>query len=183
MSEPLRVGIIGANPARGWASRAHLPAIAASNDVELVAVATTRIGSATEAARKFGARSAYANPLELVADPQVEAVTVAVKVPDHLALVQAALEAGKHVYCEWPLGANTVQAVALRDLAAKRGLHTVVGLQSARAAQIARARELVGEGRIGRVLSATLRSAAAIGGPSTSAADAWRADAANGTRP
>jgi predicted dehydrogenase len=50
VSDPLRVGIIGANPRRGWASRAHLPAVAAAADLELVAVATTRIDSATEAA-------------------------------------------------------------------------------------------------------------------------------------
>ena len=181
MSDPLRLGIIGASPGRGWASRTHLPAVAASSDVELVAVATTRMASAAEAAKRFGARSAYADPRELIADPEVEAVTVAVKVPAHFALVRAALEAGKHVYSEWPLAANTAQAVALRDLAAQRGLHTVVGLQNARSAQIARAREILAEGRIGRVLSATLRSAAGLGGPTVSAATAWLADAANGT--
>src|SRR4051794_14636609 len=181
MSDRLRIGIIGASPGRGWASRTHLPAVAASSEVELVAVATTRIDSAAEAAKRFGASSAYADPLELIGDPQVEAVTVAVKVPDHFTLVRAALEAGKHVYSEWPLGANTDEAVALRDLAAELGLHTVVGLQNARSAQIAQAREVLAAGRIGRVLSATLRSAAGFGGPTTSAATAWLADAANGT--
>jgi predicted dehydrogenase len=181
MSDPLRLGIIGANPRRGWASRTHLPAAAASKDVELVAVATTRMASAAEAAKQFGARNAYADPLELIADPHVEAVTVAVKVPEHFALVRAALEAGKHVYSEWPLGVNTAEAVALRELAAERRLHTVVGLQNARSAQIARARELLAEGRIGRVLSATLRSASGLGGPTVSAVAAWLADAANGT--
>jgi predicted dehydrogenase len=181
MNDPLRVGIIGANPHRGWASRTHLPAVAASRDVALVAVATTRIASAAEAAERFGARNAYGDPLELIADPEVEAVTVAVKVPEHFALVRTALEAGKHVYSEWPLGANTDEAVALRDLAAKLSLHTVVGLQNARSAQIARARELLAGGRIGRILSATLRSAAGMGGPTISADQAWLADAANGT--
>jgi predicted dehydrogenase len=181
VSERLRLGIIGANPERGWASRAHLPAAAAGEELELVAVATTRIASATEAARRFGARSAYADPFELIADPEVEAVTVAVKVPEHFGLVRAALEAGKHVYSEWPLGVNSDEAVALRDLAAQRGLHTVVGLQNARSTQIARARELLAEGRIGRVLSATLRSASGMGGPTTSAGAVWLADAANGT--
>jgi predicted dehydrogenase len=181
MSDPLRLGIIGANPNRGWAPRAHLPAAAASEQVELVAVATTRMESAAEAAERFGASNAYADPLELIADPQVEAVTVAVRVPEHFGLVRAALEAGKHVYSEWPLGVNTDEAVALRDLAAERRLHTVVGLQNARSAQIGRARELLAEGRIGRVLSATLRSATGMGGPTVSAAQAWLADAANGT--
>lgn len=181
MTVPLRVGIIGANPERGWASRAHLPAVVRSEGVELVAVATTRTASAAEAARQFGADAAYADPRELIADPQVEAVTVAVKVPQHFALVRAALEAGKHVYSEWPLGVNTDEAVALRDLAAERGLQTAVGLQNARSAQVARARELLAEGRIGRVMSATLRSASGFGGPTISSAGAWLADVANGT--
>src|SRR4051794_36866217 len=181
MSEPLRLGIIGANPHRGWASRAHLPAAAASEQVDLVAVATTRMKSAAEAAERFGARNAYADPGELIADPAVEAVTVAVKVPEHFALVRAALEAGKHVYGEWPLGGNSAEAVALRDLAAERHLYTAIGLQNARSAQVARARQVLDEGRIGRVLSATLRSAAGMGGPTSSASNAWLADAANGT--
>lgn len=181
MSAPLRLGIIGANPDRGWASRAHLPAAVASDDVELVAVATTRIDSAAAAAERFGARNAYADPLELIADPQVEAVTVAVKVPEHAALVRAALEAGKHVYSEWPLGVNTDEAVALRDAAAERRLHGVVGLQNARSTGIERARELLAEDRIGRVLSVTLRSASGMGGATVAAAYAWLADAANGT--
>jgi len=181
VSEALRLGIIGANPERGWAPRSHLPAVAASPHVELVAVATTRIDSAAAAAERFGAHKAYADPLELISDPQVEAVTVAVRVPEHFALVRAALEAGKHVYSEWPLGVNTDEAVALRDLAAERRLHTVVGLQNSHSEQIVRARELVAEGGIGRLLSATLRSASGMGGPTISAAQAWLADAANGT--
>jgi len=181
MSHPLRLGVIGASPGRGWGSRTHLPAIVANSDVELVAVATTRMESAAEAARQYGAHGAYADAGELIADPAVEAVTVAVKVPEHFALVRAALEAGKHVYSEWPLATNTAEAVALRDLAAERRAHTVVGLQNARSKGIARAREILAEGRIGRVLSATLRSAAGMGGPTTSAAYAWLADAANGT--
>ena len=54
----LRVGVIGANPVRGWAQRAHLPALVGLPDVELVAVCTTREESAAESARKFGARQA-----------------------------------------------------------------------------------------------------------------------------
>jgi predicted dehydrogenase len=181
VSKPLRLGIIGANPHRGWASRTHLPAAAASDGIELIAVATTQVASATEAATRFGARRSYPDAHELIADPEVEAVTVAVKVPQHFAFVHAALEAGKHVYSEWPLGANTDEAVALRDLAAERGVHTIVGLQNARGAQIRRAREIVADGHIGRVISATLRCAASIGGPTTSAEAAWRADATNGT--
>ena len=40
--------------------------------------------------------------------PDIDLVTVATRVPDHRELVLAALAAGKHVYCEWPLGAATL---------------------------------------------------------------------------
>jgi predicted dehydrogenase len=178
---PLRLGIVGANAERGWASRTHLPAVQALATVELVAVATTRAESASAAAERFGARHAFSDPFELIRHPDVEAVTVAVKVPDHARLVQAALEAGKHVYCEWPLGTSTAEAVALRDLADSRGVRTAIGLQSRRSAQVQHARQLLADGAIGRVVSATLRSAAGIGGPTTTAAGAWLADADNGT--
>ncbi len=55
-SDKVRLGIIGANPAVGWGPRAHLPAAAASPDVELTAVCTTREESATASARKYGAK-------------------------------------------------------------------------------------------------------------------------------
>ena len=63
------------------------------------------------------------------ADPQVEAALVAVRVPAHYVLTKNALEAGKHVYCEWPLGANTKEAEELAALARKMKVHTMVGLQ------------------------------------------------------
>src|SRR5947209_17584286 len=47
--------------------------------------------------------------------PLVDLVTVSVKVPDHYLPVSAEIEAGKHVYCEWPLGRNTEEAVRMLE--------------------------------------------------------------------
>ena len=55
MADKIRLGIIGANIHRGWAPRAHLPAVVASPEFELTAVCTTRQESADEARQKFGA--------------------------------------------------------------------------------------------------------------------------------
>src|SRR4051812_23646545 len=87
------VGVIGANPDRGWAARAHLPSIAASREFALTAVATTRRDSAEAARRRFGARHAFTDPGALVAHPDVDLVVVTVKVPVHVELVTAALDA------------------------------------------------------------------------------------------
>jgi predicted dehydrogenase len=157
-----------------------LPAAAAVAEIELVAVATTRQESAAAARDRYGAARAFADAGELIAHPDVEAVSVAVKVPEHFELVRAALEAGKHVYCEWPLGANTDEARQLQELAAGLGLHTIVGLQTGRSVAVRRVRELVSSGAIGRLLSATVSDKSAFGGAQLEAARIWTADSANG---
>ena len=59
MADKIRLGIIGANVHRGWAPRAHLPAVVASPEFELTAVCTTRQESAEESRQMFGARLAF----------------------------------------------------------------------------------------------------------------------------
>lgn len=49
----------------------------------------------------------------MAAHPDVDLITVSVKVPDHYAPVMAAIDAGKHVCCEWPLGRNTDETMRL----------------------------------------------------------------------
>ena len=101
----IRVGIIGANPDRGWAAQAHIPALQSlADDFEITALSTTRRESAEAAGRRFGVPLAFDNHQELVTSPTVDVVAITVKVPYHLELATAALEAGKAVYCEWPLG-------------------------------------------------------------------------------
>jgi predicted dehydrogenase len=68
----------------------------------------------------------------------------------------AALNAGKHLFCEWPLAATTEQAQQLRDLAARKGVRYIVGLQARGARAINRARDLIAEGYVGKVLSCTM---------------------------
>jgi predicted dehydrogenase len=80
-------------------------------------------------------------------------VTITVKVPAHAELVQAALDAGKDVYCEWPLARTTVEAEHLATAARRAGVRTVTGLQARYAPAIERARELIAEGYVGRVTS------------------------------
>jgi hypothetical protein len=71
----------------------------------------------------------------------------------HQQMGMAALNAGKHLFCEWPLAATTEQSQQLRDLAARKGVRHMVGLQ---ARAINRVRDLVAEGYVGKVLSCTM---------------------------
>jgi predicted dehydrogenase len=159
---PIRVGIIGATPARGWGTTAHLPALQALGDFEVTAVSTTHQETAAATAAKFGIPHALADDAALVAHPDVDVVAVSVKVPEHDQLVRAALGAGKHVFCEWPLGVDLEQATALAGLARARGVQHLIGLQGYHAPGAVFVRELIDEGVIGRLLTV---SAVSSGGP------------------
>lgn len=152
----IRVGVVGASPERSWAARAHLPALSALPEYELTAVATSREESARAAAEHFGARHAFTDGLELAASPDVDLVVVAVRVPAHFPLVEAALAAGKHVYCEWPLGRTTKEAEVLAQAAAGSGGHHAVGLQARLSPAVQYTRRLIADGYLGQVTSATV---------------------------
>ncbi|MCP2165217.1 Gfo/Idh/MocA family protein [Goodfellowiella coeruleoviolacea] len=169
----IRVGIIGASPDRGWAGRAHVPALRALPGYELTAVATSRADSAGRAAELFGAAHAFTDQHQLAAHPEVDLVVITVKVAAHRELVQAALAAGKHVYCEWPLALTTAEAELLATAAQTAGVRTAVGLQARYAPAISHARALISEGHLGRVTSATLHTARAKG--AATAVPAWTA--------
>ncbi|HEX2819016.1 MAG TPA: Gfo/Idh/MocA family oxidoreductase [Streptosporangiaceae bacterium] len=87
---PIRIGVIGATPARGWGTAAHLPALQALGEFEVTAVATTRLTTARATAEVFGVPLAFADDAELVSSPAVDAVAIAVKVPEHDRLIRAA---------------------------------------------------------------------------------------------
>src|SRR5690606_1007325 len=145
--QKFRIGIIGLQAGRSWASAAHIPALRAlADDFEIVGVANSSHESATKAAKDNGLPRAFASVEELVNSPDVVVVAVTVKVPHHFALVTAALEAGKHVYCEWPLGNGLEEARALAEMARAKGVLAVVGTQARLAPEILYLRDLVAEG-------------------------------------
>src|SRR5690348_3752889 len=118
--DPIGVGVIGAS-AGGWASLAHLPAIAASPAFELRALSTSRRSSAQAASAQHGVPG-YDNHHDLIAHSGVDLVVVAVKVTEHLEPIRAALAAGKSVYSEWPLATSLAQARQLAALAEQAGV-------------------------------------------------------------
>ena len=153
MADKIRLGLIGASVSGTWSARSHLPALRASSDVELTAVCTTRADSAEAARRAWDARLAFDDWRKMVASPEIDAVAVVVRVPSHFAPTKAALEAGKHVYCEWPLGRTTAEAVELAALAKAKGLVTAVGLQARANPALMHMKELVEAGFVGDVMA------------------------------
>lgn len=154
------VGIIGASPDRGWASDAHIPALAQSADLEFVALSTSRPQSAEAASRAYGVALAFDNHAALVGRPEVDVVSVAVKVPYHRELVEAAMSAGKAVYCEWPLGRNLAEAEEMAALVREAGVFAAVGLQARSQPVVRYLRHLVAQGFVGKVLSSSIVASA-----------------------
>lgn len=151
MTEKLRIGIVGANVHSNWASLSHFPALALSRDWEVTAVCTTRRESAEEARVKMGARLAFDDYRQMVACKDIDAVLVVVRVPSHYGPTKAAIEAGKHVYTEWPLGRDTAEAVELAELARSKGVRTAIGLQARLSPTFLHMKELIDQGRLGQV--------------------------------
>src|SRR5438874_7041468 len=177
----IRVGIIGANPDRGWAAQAHIPALRSlADDFEITALSTSRRESADAAAKLFGVPTAFDNHQDLVSNPAVDVVAVTVKVPYHLELASAALEAGKAVYCEWPLGNCLQEAETLAALARKQRGLAVAGLQARSAPSVAYVRDLLEQGYVGEVLSTTLVGSGMGWGPTVEPFNAYLNDKQNG---
>ncbi|NMO20293.1 Gfo/Idh/MocA family oxidoreductase [Pyxidicoccus fallax] len=176
----IRVGVIGASTRGGWATLTHLPALKALPPYEVTAVSTTRRDSAEETARRFGVPHAFDRAEALVAHPEVDLVVVSVRGPEHERLVRAAVDAGKHVLCEWPAGTSTAQTAAMLARAESAGVRHVVGLQRRLAPGVRYLKDLVADGYVGRLRSATLRVAIPMMGAQRPAAAAYTADAANG---
>src|SRR5579862_710522 len=159
----IRVGIVGANAKSGWAKVSHVPAINGLHGVKLSAVATRNEQSARQAAEAFGADRWFSDPFAMIRDERIDVVTIAVKVPAHRELVLAALDAGKAVYCEAPLGRTIAETEEMAS--AVGSLHTAIGLQGRLNPAVRRAAQLLSSGRIGRPLSARIVASIGSFGP------------------
>jgi predicted dehydrogenase len=161
--EEIRVAIVGANATKSWASASHVPAIKGLPGVKLAAVATRNEQSAREAAEAFGADRWFSDPFAMIHDDGIDIVTISVKVPAHRELVLGALDAGKAVYCEAPLGRTVAEAEEMTRAAGS--LHTAIGLQARLNPAVRRAAQLLSSGKIGRPLNARIVAGIGSFGP------------------
>lgn len=164
----IKVGFIGLNPDSHWASTAHIPALESlSDDFEVTGVANSTFESAQRTTKALHLKHAFATPQELVSSDEIDLVVVTVKVPYHFGLVSAALNAGKHVHCEWPLGNGLEEAYKLTALAREKGVVATVGTQMRAAVEVKYLQQLIADGYVGEVLSTTLVADAGGWGPET----------------
>jgi predicted dehydrogenase len=80
-----------------------------------------------------------------------------VRVPSHYVPTKAALDAGKHVYCEWPLGRTTAEADELTALAKAKGVTTAIGLQARVNPAVMHMKELLEGGYVGEMMAINIK--------------------------
>jgi predicted dehydrogenase/aryl-alcohol dehydrogenase-like predicted oxidoreductase len=153
MADRLAWGIIGTGNIAGAFARG----LAHSKTGKLVAVGSRRRESAEAFADKFNVPRRHASYEDLLADPEVQAVYVAVPHPFHPEWAIKAAEAGKHVLCEKPLALNHPQAMAVVEAAAGHDVFLMEAFMYRCHPQMAQLVELIREGAVGevRVIQAT----------------------------
>ena len=92
------------------------------HEIELIGVCDLIRERAEKAQADYGIPKVYDTMHDAFADPEVELVLNLTRPYEHFEVSKAALEAGKHVYCEKPLGADLAEGTYLRKLAAEKGL-------------------------------------------------------------
>ena len=142
--QPIGVAIAGL----GFGEKVHLPAIAATPDLQAVALwhpRDERLGSATA---DHGLKG-YSNWDDLLADPAVDAVVIATPPAPRFALARLALEAGKHLLLEKPIALQADQARELQRLAIARGLSVAVDYEYRAVPLFMQAERLLRAGAVG----------------------------------
>lgn len=148
-NEKIRVGVIGAR----WGEQALVAAVKSLPEMELAAVCTAHPETAEAMAARTGAPKAYGDYLKLVEDRDIDLIAVSVRPALHHPITKAALNTGKHVYCEWPGGLNLGQVEDLLALSRQKQLMTAVGLQARWSPVVMWFHRLMREGYVGDVLN------------------------------
>jgi len=118
-------------------------------ELRLLGVCDLVRSRAEAAQQKWNVPKIYETMHDAFADPEVDIVLNLTRPYEHFEVTKAALEAGKHVYCEKPLGASLEEGVQLRDLAQKKGLMLGGAPDTFMGAGIQTCRRLIDDGHIG----------------------------------
>ncbi|WDH82093.1 Gfo/Idh/MocA family protein [Paenibacillus urinalis] len=153
------------------AERRHIPEYAANEQVELVAFADPIIERAEKMAETYGGKG-YASYEELLANEEVDAVSVCTPNYLHASMAIAAANAGKHVLVEKPMACTAEEGEQMIEAAKKNGVFLMVGHNQRLMPPHVKAKELLESGKLGKVL--TFRTSFGHPGP-----EAWSVDGAS----
>jgi predicted dehydrogenase len=153
--QQIGIGLVGF----GWLGQAHSRSFQRIRthfpergfDPELVVCSDTVPERLEDATTSFGYRRASADWRAVVDDPEVDVVVIAAPNMLHLEIIEAAAEAGKHIFCEKPVGGTPAQTVAAERAARRAGVLTGVGYNYRWAPLVRYAAQLLEEGALGDV--------------------------------
>jgi len=148
MDGPLNVGIVGT----AFAGYLHLDSYRRLPDVKVVAVASRTPEALETFAKKWAVPETHSDYRELVTRDEIALVSVCTPTFLHAKVAIAALEAGKHVVCEKPLATTLADAERMLDTARRTGRRLFYAEDWCFAPALLRAKELIDEGAIGRLL-------------------------------
>ena len=143
-------GFMGKCHALAWGAVARVFGDVAAP--RLAVVCDTPAGRAEAMARQLGFARATDDWRALVADPEVDVVSITTPNRLHREMALAALAAGKHVWCEKPLALTLAEAEEMADAADAAGVVTMVGYNYLRNPAYRHAQKLVADGVIGRIV-------------------------------
>ena len=170
MADTVRIGIAGTS---WWADSMYLPALAGHPLADVRAVAGARPEHTRDFAQRWGIPHAYDSVEAMLDAEPLDALIVATPNRSHYAIAHAALERGLHVLCEKPVGMSAAEARRLADLAAARGVTTMVPFTYRNMPGMRYLKELVDEGYIGQPHHLNMRYFAGYG---RGGEYAWRFD-------
>jgi predicted dehydrogenase len=150
MADTIRVGIIGA----GWPGQAHAKGYAASGGYKIVAVADLIPARREKLAAEHKIARQYLSAEELVADREIDAVSVCLPNHLHAPVSVAALKAGKHVLCEKPPARTAKEAKQIESAALKAQKLVLYGFQRRFGGAELAARQAIEKGYAGAIYHA-----------------------------
>jgi xylose dehydrogenase (NAD/NADP) len=146
----LRWGFLGASRI---GRRALAPAVLAASGHALHAVGARDVARAREFAAEFGIAKAYGSYRDILEDPELDAIYIALPNDGHAPWTIAALEAGKHVLCEKPLTLSAAEVRQLQDAEHITGRRVMEAFCHLFHPQMARLREILAAGGIGPLVA------------------------------
>lgn len=122
----LNVAVIGL----GWVAEAHIASFSAAEGAQVTTVCSARNPSPAEVEARYGMPlKVYADYKDVLADPNVDVISLCTKNPEHPAQALAAIEAGKHLYIEKPIALNYEDAKRMRQAIQASKLKVCVGFE------------------------------------------------------
>ena len=151
MSDPIGLGVVGAGMIAQRGILPHLSQDDIRDRVRLVAVCDPAPGRAAASAERFGITTPYESFEELLADPSVDAVSIASPIGLHFEQAKASLEAGKHVHVNKTMSTTTAEADELIGVARARSLSIVPSPGEVLRPQLRAIRGSIEQGAIGQL--------------------------------